>query len=198
MQIIVECTGGIKEYAARGPDCVAPLESLSCPFCRPRHRLRRHGSYCRNAVTESSVHRVAIARFLCPATGRTVSLLPDFLVPRKQHTAAVIASFLHAFAWLGLSLAIAVRIATRVYPSHEKGRFWARAVASRASVVRRYITAQHVRVGPPGADWVLPAEPPRILLRALLGTLSAGWPDLPSAFVYHSRRLHARYRLALA
>jgi hypothetical protein len=141
---------------------------------------------------------VAIARFLCRATGRTVSLLPDFLVPRKQHTVAVIATFLHAFVWVGLSLAIAVATATRLYPSREKGRFWARAVAARAPLVHAYAAVQDLRTAPPAADSVLPADPARTLLRTLLAPLRAGWPDLPSAFVHHSRCLHARYGLALA
>lgn len=46
----------------------------TCPFHGCRCHLRRHGCYPR--VKPAGIR---IARFLCPVTGKTVSLLPDFL-----------------------------------------------------------------------------------------------------------------------
>jgi hypothetical protein len=197
VQRIIDFDGGIKQYLVRAPSSI-PSGSDLCPFCRPTHRLRRHGSYCRNAVTAVDSHRIAVQRLYCPATGRTVSLLPDFLVPRKQHTAPVIAAFLYAFAWLGLGLAAAVSKATRVYPSRQKGRFWARAIAARGHVIRAYVATQRARVSAPPSDALLLAHPVRRLLYSLLAPLRVGYADLPAAFVHHSRRMHAAHGLALA
>ena len=49
--------------------------------------------------------RVRVRRFLCPLTGRTVSLLPDFCLPRRRYGAEVVGRLLHAVSSVGASLA---------------------------------------------------------------------------------------------
>ncbi len=53
---------------------------LHCPSCSCL-RLHGHDHYKRWAVTRSSLHRIPIHRWHCPRCQKTVSVLPDLLVP---------------------------------------------------------------------------------------------------------------------
>lgn len=52
-----------------------------CPL-DPHHKVHRHGSYERNANCEDQ-QKEAIERFLCRPCGRTISLLPERLLPYR-------------------------------------------------------------------------------------------------------------------
>lgn len=53
---------------------------LHCPSCSCL-RLHGHDHYERWAVTRLSLHRIPIHRWHCPRCQKTVSVLPDLLVP---------------------------------------------------------------------------------------------------------------------
>jgi hypothetical protein len=101
--------------------------------------MRKHGFYSRTVVTGEDCHSILIRRLLCVLTGRTVSLLPDFLVPRKQHSCAVIAAFFHAWAVLDVTLTAAMARATSVAPMRQKAQFWIRGFAKNLSKIRAYL-----------------------------------------------------------
>ncbi len=61
-----------------------------CPQCNHFVNLERHGYYQRNIPEENSVWELDICRYLCPHCGRTVSLLPWFLLPFFQHSRSTI------------------------------------------------------------------------------------------------------------
>lgn len=196
IQKILPVACGIKGYVGSERTFPIPADLQRCPFCIPSHRLRCHGFYARWAVTDTGMQRTWVRRLLCPATGRTVSLLPDFLVPRKLFVAAVIATFLHAFVWLAHSLAAAAGAATGIRPSRQKGRFWCRAVLARAESIRTYAaglpaTAPDTLTAPPATDTL------RHDLHTLLGPVLAGAPDLAHTFTDHCRRMHDAYGQAL-
>ena len=92
MQKILPVAGGIKAYVA-SPDGLLDSESRRCPFCSDRHRLRIHGWYHRYAIQprtpEGEVPRIRVRRLLCVRQGRTVSLLPEFCLPRRQQGPAI-------------------------------------------------------------------------------------------------------------
>ncbi|MEB3104059.1 DUF6431 domain-containing protein, partial [Ferviditalea candida] len=52
---------------------------ICCEDCG-RH-LHKHGRYFRSVTTKQEVIRIPIYRQYCPECGKTISLLPDFLVP---------------------------------------------------------------------------------------------------------------------
>jgi hypothetical protein len=68
-----------------------------CPICRAKNRLLRHGFYKRNAIDEHGSYRIPICRLLCPDCGKTVSILPTFLLPYFQHVMEHIICILLAF-----------------------------------------------------------------------------------------------------
>ena len=56
-----------------------------CPLCGHFINLRRHGYYQRHIPEGDKVWDLDICRYLCPQCGRTLSLLPWFLLPFFQY-----------------------------------------------------------------------------------------------------------------
>jgi len=194
-KILCDATAGITEV---------PQGADLCPFCEPSHRLRRHGTYRRTAVTADAVFFVSIQRLLCAATGKTVSLLPDFLLPRKQHVIPVVAAFFLAFALQNLSLAASMVYATTIYPSRQKGTHWIRCLLRNVPAVRAYLASVLPRQRIPQSEAAPPPSPrsgfitrARARLKPLLELLRNGFRSLQDAFRFHSRNLHIRFARAL-
>jgi hypothetical protein len=62
-------------------------EFNNCPICNDQVNLIKHGFYYRNAIgSDNFVYQLAIRRLICPHCGKTISLLPDFLMPYFQST----------------------------------------------------------------------------------------------------------------
>lgn len=84
MQIIYSFNLSIEDYN-KNIYFLDFTEFNSCPFCHDQVSLIKHGFYYRNAIDKDNfVYRLPIRRLLCPHCGRTVSLLPDFLMPYFQ------------------------------------------------------------------------------------------------------------------
>jgi len=206
IQKITEFPGTINKIlrdASAGMTSV-PQGADLCPFCEPSHRLRRHGTYQRTAVTADEVFCICIRRLLCAATGQTVSLLPDFLLPCKQHVIRAIAAFFEAFACRGLSLAAAMSLATIVYPSRQKGTYWIRCLTANMPVIQSYMASIRPRQAAPESKKARRADPDggfiaraRGRLVSLLDLLRKGFRSLEDAFRFHSRTLYARFTKAL-
>ena len=59
--------------------------------CRQRKSYWRHGSYERTVVEASLAGKIIVERFKCKACGKTVSVLPLFVVPRRRFSGPVMA-----------------------------------------------------------------------------------------------------------
>lgn len=105
MQRILKCPLTVKDYVSN-PDILISDKALQCPFCPDGHRLIRHGYYSRQALFlgDPSCRQIKVVRLLCIYRGSTVSLLPDFCMPRRQHGPAIICLFLIYLFIEGLSL----------------------------------------------------------------------------------------------
>lgn len=75
-----------------------------CPYCpsHDRPHWTRWGFYERYA--EGSDRRIRIQRYLCKIVGRTLSLLPDSVLPYHFHTTARILRWLHALTRGGMGI----------------------------------------------------------------------------------------------
>src|SRR6058998_509076 len=95
MQRVCPVAGGVKTYLG-DPDCLVTEETRKCPFCKKEHPLRLHGWYTRFFLPPETgeVHLVPVRRLLCQRTGQTLSLLPDFCLPYRQHGPGILALFL--------------------------------------------------------------------------------------------------------
>lgn len=85
-----------------------------CPFCGRKGCLIGWGFYTVNTKTCLTavlpVNGVLyIKRFYCKATGRTVSLLPDFLLPRKQYSNTFVEAVLDNLLITGQGLCAVAR-----------------------------------------------------------------------------------------
>jgi hypothetical protein len=92
----------LPRYAALGKANDFPTLNC-CPICRAKNRLQRHGFYERNVISEECSFRIPICRLLCPDCGRTVSILPMFVLPYFQYTVDIILRILLAF-WMTCGL----------------------------------------------------------------------------------------------
>jgi len=67
-----------------------------CPFCHAQDPLRAHGFYFRTLVDVSYDGSIPVRRYLCLLCKRTVSLLPEFVLPYLRFSIRVIGLFLVA------------------------------------------------------------------------------------------------------
>lgn len=88
----------LSQYALLGRSNDFP-DLECCPICRAKNRLKRHGFYERNAIEAEVTFRILICRLLCPDCGKTVSILPIFLLPYFQYTTEFILRILISF-WM--------------------------------------------------------------------------------------------------
>lgn len=194
VQKLLPVRDGLKAYLA-APDMLVTEESRECPFCPDKHRLRLHGHYHRFALVpgDGASSRVAIRRLLCIRVGRTVSLLPDFCVPRRQHGPAILGTFLEGYA-RGRSLLAALRAARPDAPGHSVAQSLRKGFLARAGPIRTYLARLRARALEPPPS----APGPRREVAALLVGLCHGFPTAADALLRHGVDLHAALQIGLA
>lgn len=167
----------------------------ACPFCPEPHRLRRHGSYRRFSLLPEPEpgQTIPVMRLLCARVGRTVSLLPDFCLPRRQHGPDILGRFLDR--WLrGSGMHAALKQVRPAAHEHSTAQRLLGGVRGRAPTLRTYLSSLGRRaVEPPAKLGGLRRE----LAPIVLGLL-AGYPDSGSAFVAHGVAFHSRFQHGLA
>lgn len=194
MQRVCEVAAGIKGYLT-DPGRVVNEDSRRCPFCRDGHALWLHGWYWRWVVLPDPERpqRVPIRRLVCAATGRTVSLLPAFCLPRRQHGPAVLARFLKFFLG-GAGLLQALRQVRQDAPCHAVAQSLLGGFLKRAAKIRAYISQVRARALGPPAD--TPAAHREVA--GLFANLTQGYTCIDTAFTFHACRFHQRFAEALA
>ena len=75
------------------PDRYRPA---GCPLCGAKKPLIAHGCYGRNVVAEGFDGWIRVRRYLCRLCQRTVSLLPEFVLPYVRFAISLIGRFLEA------------------------------------------------------------------------------------------------------
>ena len=88
--IVFAYGGEVNGYAAA--ECQVQIDN--CPNCETKGSLVRHGVYWRKPRDGKWVYRVAIRRWRCKHCRRTVSALPDFLLPFRWYLLGVISQVL--------------------------------------------------------------------------------------------------------
>ncbi len=83
-------------YALRGKNNHFP-DMKNCPICKHPEALEKHGFYWRNALFTKRQFRILIRRLKCSSCGKTISLLPDFLLPYYQYGLVYIIESLRGF-----------------------------------------------------------------------------------------------------
>ena len=178
MQILHPFVGSLQEYAAllADPDRYRPAR---CPQCEARQPLTAHGFYQRTLVDEAFDGVIRVRRYLCRACRRTVSLLPEFLLPYLRFSLAGIARFLTARLGEGGTLAAAARAAGQPTMPYQRGQGWVRRFLRQAATLAAALVA-----------WTPIVPAPTFALRALHMLNAVGW--IPA-----HRRLFAELRVHL-
>lgn len=188
-------SGSVKSYL-EDPDCLLNAETRACPFCPSHHPLRRHGWYSRWIIfpDPSDPERISILRLFCPSTGKTVSLLPDFCIPRRQHSSVFLAYFLKGIVVLGLGLTAAYRTLRKEAKSHSIAQGLLTGFTSRRQKIQVYLARWQPRIN----EAPVSSPPAYTLLATLFHGLARGFPDEGSAFLHHGLRFHQKFKIGLA
>jgi hypothetical protein len=131
MQILHPFAGSIQHYLDQiaDPDRHRPDH---CPQCEAKRPLTGHGFYHRTLVDVTFNGVIRVRRYLCCSCKRTVSLLPEFVLPWLRFSISVIALFLAARLLHGLTLVAAARAAAQTAMPYQRGQFWIRRFQKKA------------------------------------------------------------------
>jgi hypothetical protein len=135
MQILHLVLGSIQQYLqdiqeSSAADC---YRLDRCPLCHARSCLLAHGFYWRTLVDKDFDDSIPVRRYLCRHCRRTVSLLPDFVLPYLRHSTVIISLFLVSRLLAGRSLAEAANTAFQPGMPYQRGQFWVRRFRKQAA-----------------------------------------------------------------
>jgi len=162
MQILHPFAGSLQQYTERlaDPDCYRPGH---CPQCHAKQPLTAHGFYTRTLIDAAFDGVIRVRRYLCHACQRTVSLLPEFILPYLRSSLMVIALFLIARLLGGQTIEAAARSAPSPMP-YQRGQFWIRRFRAQAQMLCAALAAL-----------TQPTPAPDFVHRALTMLQSTGW-----------------------
>jgi hypothetical protein len=140
MQILHPFSGTVQQYLEQlaDPDSFRPS---ACLHCEAKGTLRAHGFYRRSVVDVVFDGCIRVRRYLCCVCWRTVSLLPEFVLPYLRFSISVIARFLKARVVDGLTLLDASREALPGQVSCQEGHNWHRRFQSQAPALGAALAA---------------------------------------------------------
>jgi transposase-like protein len=119
-------TGSIQQYSERvelrqeGDRC----RPVKCPQCESKQPLICHGFYARTVEDRATGFVIRVRRYLCVACRRTVSLLPEFVLPYMRFTIVTIGLFLTSRLLKGQTLNAAAEIARQASMPYQRGQQW--------------------------------------------------------------------------
>jgi transposase-like protein len=162
MQILHPFAGSVQQYTEQlaDPDRYRPDH---CPQCQIKHPLTAHGFYTRTLLDTAFDGVIRVRRYLCEACRRTVSLLPEFVLPYLRSSLTVIALFLVARLFRGQTIEDAARTAPPPMP-YQRGQFWIRRFHAQAAALCAALAAL-----------TQPAFAPDFVSRALTMLEASGW-----------------------
>lgn len=174
MQILHPFTGSVQQYLVQLDDLESP-RPRQCPQCQAKQPLIAHGFYTRTLVDSAFDGLIRVRRYLCEACRRTVSLLPEFVLPYLRSSISVIALYL-----LLRLLPTVVGQADGPPPMpYQRGQFW----------LRRFLAQAKSLCGSLAAIAKFPAPAPNFPHRALHILEANGW--VPAhRFLFGNLRQH--------
>jgi transposase-like protein len=174
MQILHPFAGSVQQYCEQisDPDRYRPGH---CPQCQAKRPLTAHGFYTRTLIDVAYDGILRVRRYLCQSCQRTVSLLPEFVLPYLRSSILFIALFLLARLLHTQTLTAAAAKASIPY---QRGQFWIRRFRQQAAALCVAL-----------ATLAKPTPAPDFVSRALLMLESRGW-IAAHRFLFASLRCH--------
>ncbi len=166
MQILHPFAGSVQQYNDQlsNPDAHRPSH---CPQCQTKRPLSAHGFYTRTLIDTAFDGVIRVRRYLCHACQRTVSLLPEFILPYLRSSLMVITLFLVARLLGGQTIEAAAGAAPPPMPPpmpYQRGQFWIRRFRAQAQTLCAALAAL-----------TQPTRAPDFVHRALTMLQSTGW-----------------------
>jgi hypothetical protein len=126
VQILLQpFAGSIQEYDEEIAD-PSRYRPDHCPQCQAAQGLTAHGFYRRTLVDAGFDGSIRVRRYLCRFCRRTVSVLPQFVLPYLRFSITVMALFLMARLRAGHTLVAAAALAGLPSMPYQRGQFWVR------------------------------------------------------------------------
>jgi len=159
MQILHPFAGSIQQYIEQlsDPDRYRPGH---CPQCQAKRPLTAHGFYTRTLIDTDFDGPIPVRRYLCQNCQRTVSLLPEFILPYLRSSLVFIALFLLARLLHTQTLTAAAKACM----PYQRGQFWIRRFRRQAEALCAAL-----------ATLAKPAPAPDFVSRALRMLEATGW-----------------------
>lgn len=169
---LVRCSSTSNNFEQLGdPDRHRPS---CCPQCPAKDPLTAHGFYSRTLIDVAFDGWIRVRRYLCQTCRRTVSLLPEFVLPYLRSSLVVIAWWLVARFLPATSTPAPVPAPI----PYQRGQFW-----------RRRFRAQAESVCVALAALTKPAAASGFVERALAMLAAAGW-TCSHRFLFADLRQH--------
>lgn len=177
MQILYRFAGSIQQYNEQNADFHHD-RPCSCAMCGARNRLRAHGFYWRSVSGSDFDGRIRIRRYLCLACRRTISLLPEFVLPYVRSCIEVLALFLKARFLDRKTLKESAVAAGDSRMPYQRGQQWVHRFCRQASALSAALAGLTRR--PAAPDFVT---------QALIMLETIGW--VPAhRFLFEQLRMH--------
>lgn len=177
MQILYPFVGSIQQY---NKQCAAssPQAPCSCAMCGTKKHLRAHGFYWRTVSSPDFDGPIRIRRYLCLACRRTISLLPEFVLPYVRSTITVLGLFLRARLLDRKTLKESAAAAGDSGMPYQRGQQWVRRFCRQATALPAALAA--LTKPPEAVDFVV---------RALTMLEATGWLAA-HRFLFDRLRMH--------
>ena len=177
MQMLHPFEGSVQAYGEQlaDPDRSRPA---GCPLCGAKKALIAHGFYRRTLVAEGFDGWIRVRRYLCRLCQRTVSLLPEFVLPYVRFAISLIGRYLEARLLEAQTLGQAAGQAGQEQMPYQRGQGW----VARFSRQARLLSASLVAL-------TRPVAAPEVVSRALRMLQSAGWIR-SHRFLFSQLRVH--------
>jgi hypothetical protein len=128
MQILQRTVGTIQQYLCDIKESSAAdrYRPDRCPLCQAWASVLAHGFYYRTVVHVEFDGSIPVRRYLCRLCRRTVSRLPDFVLPYLRHSTVIISLFLVSRLLAARRLREAAQAALQPNMPYQRGQFWVR------------------------------------------------------------------------
>jgi transposase-like protein len=179
MQMLYPFSGSIQQYMERveSRQEAQRCRPIRCPQCETKHELVCHGFYTRTFEDLEAGGVIRIRRYLCGACRRTVSLLPEFVLPYLRFTTVVIGIFLKARLMAQQTLK-AAETAHQARMPYQRGQQWVNRFRRQAEGLSTALTAL-----------VRPVEAADFVARAIAMLDRVGWIEA-HRFLFTALRAH--------
>jgi hypothetical protein len=180
MQILHRTLGSIQQYLRDIKESSAAdrYRPDRCPLCQARDCFLGHGFYYRTVVHLDFDDSIPVRRYLCRLCRRTVSRLPDFVLPYLRHSVVIVSLFLTSRLLAERSLREAAEAAFQPNMPYQRAQFW----------VGRF-RKQAAAVGAALASLTAAVTAPDFVVRALQMLEAIGW-IVAHRFLFGELRMH--------